>query len=372
MAWGKSGKDTNPACRETGQAMPHLWLRAESKPFEQRAALTPAGARELIASGHTVSVEECGKRIFGIEQYWQMGCRIVPPASWQDALPDCYVLGLKELPEPLPSLHHKHIYFAHAYKQQKGWKELLGKFADDGGQLLDLEFLLDDNSQRIAAFGYWAGFAGAALGILNWLKQPGTMGSIHSYPDKNQLLAEVANKLKKSGKRPRVIIIGAKGRSGRGATELCQSLDIETTLWDMEETAHGGPFVKILEHDILINCVLVQSDTRPFLTHDLLEKKRLLASVVDVSCDPYSVCNPLPVYTDCTTFTRPVLRLRDKPVLDLIAIDHLPSMLPKESSEDFSSQLLGALLELPDGLTWQRALKLFEDKKIQARLTEAS
>ena len=350
--------------------MIHLWLRAEAKPFERRAALTPETAGKLVASGYAVSVEECDNRIFGTEQYQQAGCRIAPAASWQDAPPDCYVLGLKELPEPLPSLHHKHIYFAHAYKQQNGWKELLGKFTDDGGQLFDLEYLLNENSQRIAAFGYWAGFAGAALGILNWLKQPGTMESVRSYPDKNQLFAEVANKLKKSGKRPRVIIIGAKGRSGRGATELCQSLEIETTLWDMEETAQGGPFVTILELDILINCVLVQSDTRPFITNELLEKQRLLTSVVDVSCDPYSVYNPLPVYTGCTTFSRPSLRLRDEPLLDLIAIDHLPSMLPKESSEDFSAQLLGAMLELPDGRTWQWALELFEDKKAQARLTE--
>ena len=100
--------------------MPHIWLRAECKPFEQRAALTPAAARELIASGHTVSVEECGNRIFGIEHYRQAGCGIVAAASWQNAPEGCYVLGLKELPEPLPALHHKHIYFAHAYKQQAG------------------------------------------------------------------------------------------------------------------------------------------------------------------------------------------------------------------------------------------------------------
>ena len=68
------------------------------------------------------------------------------------------------------------------------------------------------------------------------------------------------------------------------------------------------------------------------------------------------------------TFSRPALRLTDKPVLDLVAIDHLPSMLPEESSEDFSSQLLGALMELPDGRVWQRALELFAEKKAQARL----
>ena len=351
--------------------MPHLWLRTESKLFECRVALAPAAAQALVEAGFTVSVEECSKRVFDTRHYRAAGCRIVPAGSWPDAPTDCYVLGLKELPEPLPVLRHGHIYFAHAYKQQSGWKKLLGKFAEDGGQLLDLEYLLDENNRRIAAFGYWAGFAGAALGVMNLLQQPGSMSSIRSYADKNQLLAEISELLDKSGKQPRVIIIGAKGRCGRGAADFCLSLGIETTLWDMEETAEGGPFVEILEHDILINCVLLQSDTRPFITNDLLEKKRLLTSVVDVSCDPYSVYNPLPVYTDCTTFASPALRLRDKPILDLIAIDNLPSMLPRESSEDFSAQLLGALLELPGGLAWQRALELFEDKTAQARLTEA-
>ena len=350
--------------------MPHLWLRAEAKPFERRAALTPEMARKLVASGHAVSVEECDNRIFRTEQYQQAGCRIAPAASWPDAPLDCYVLGLKELPEPLPALRHRHIYFAHAYKQQSGWRQLLNKFADDGGKLLDLEYLLDGNNRRIAAFGYWAGFAGAALGVMNRLQQPGTMGPVRGYPDKNQLLVEASDLLKKSGRYPRVIIIGARGRCGRGAEELCRSLGIETTLWDLEETIQGGPFREILEHDIFLNCVFVQSAIPPFLTRQFLEQARRLSVIVDISCDPYGDYNPIPVYTDCTTFARPVLRLKDEPVLDLIAIDHLPSMLPRESSEDFSGQLLAALLDLPDGTTWRRAMSLFEDKKKQAWLTE--
>ena len=350
--------------------MPHLWLRAEAKPLERRAALTPETAGKLVASGHAVSVEECDNRIFGTEQYQQAGCRIAPAASWPDAPPDCYVLGLKELPEPLPALRHRHIYFAHAYKQQSGWRQLLNKFAEDGGQLLDLEFLLDGNDRRIAAFGYWAGFAGAALGVMNRLQQPGAMGPVCSYPDKNQLLVEASDLLKKSGRHLRVIVIGAKGRCGRGAEEFCRSLGIETTLWDLEETVQGGPFREILEHDIFLNCVLVQSAIPPFVTRQLLDKTRRLSVIVDISCDPYGNHNPIPVYERCTTFVRPATRLGNKPVLDLIAIDHLPSMLPKESSEDFSAQLLGALLELPDGRTWQRALELFEGKKAEARLTK--
>ena len=38
----------------------------------------------------------------------------------------CIILGIKELPEEDTPLVHQHIFFAHAYKGQKGWKETLG------------------------------------------------------------------------------------------------------------------------------------------------------------------------------------------------------------------------------------------------------
>ena len=62
---------------------------------------------------------------------------------------------------------------------------------------------------------------------------------------------------------------------------------------------------------------------------------------------------------------RPATRLLDgPPPLDLVAIDHLPSMLPRESSEDFSEQLLPTLLQLgqPEEGVWGRALEVFKEK----------
>ena len=103
--------------------MLHIWLRAESKPFERRVALAPAAARKLVAAGFTVSIEECGNRVFDIRDYRQSGCRIVPYASWQDAPPDCYILGLKELAEPLPALRHRHT-------DGRVWQRALELFAE--------------------------------------------------------------------------------------------------------------------------------------------------------------------------------------------------------------------------------------------------
>ena len=58
--------------------------------------------------------------------------------------------------------------FTHA---QTGWRELLARFREGNGTLLDLEFLNDDKGRRVAAFGYMAGYAGAALGVDVWCQQ---------------------------------------------------------------------------------------------------------------------------------------------------------------------------------------------------------
>ena len=47
-------------------------------------------------------------------------------------------------------------------------KVLKLRFSRGNGTLLDIEFLKDPNGRRVAAFGYYAGFAGSALGIDLW------------------------------------------------------------------------------------------------------------------------------------------------------------------------------------------------------------
>jgi saccharopine dehydrogenase (NAD+, L-lysine-forming) len=49
----------------------------------------------------------------------------------------------------------------------------------------------------------------------------------------------------------------------------------------------------------------------------------------------------------------------------MISIDHLPTLLPREASEQFSSDLLPSLLQLPQRETarvWVEAEKLFKSK----------
>ena len=105
----------------------------------------------------------------------------------------------------------------------------------------------------------------------------------------------------------------------------------------------------------------------PFITkEDLQSPKRILNHVVDVSCDPHSPENPLPFYHQETTFEDPALRIIDpseeRPYLDITAISHLPSLLPKESSEAFSQDLIPSLRKLNSGgEEWKRAESVFLD-----------
>jgi saccharopine dehydrogenase (NAD+, L-lysine-forming) len=351
-----------------------IWLRAETKPHEERTALTPDTTRVLIESGHEVTVERSGQSAIPMQAFADVGCRIAEPGSWSQAPSDAYILGLKELPESDSALGHRHIYFAHAYKEQRGWQDVLGRFARGGGKLLDIEFLLDENARRVVAFGFWAGFAGAAVAIKNWCGQQSgaqpVVPPLHSYESRDALIDDLRAELKAAtaggSKLPTVIVIGAAGRVGSGAAALAEALDLSLTGWDMAETARGGPFEEVLAHDIFINCVLVHEPLPPFVTRELLEKpQRQLSVISDVSCDPYGDYNPLPIYNECTTFRQPTLRLIEAPrPLDIIAIDHLPSMLPVEASEDFSRQLLPHLLQLDDASNsvWSGAIDIFNAK----------
>ncbi|KGJ92264.1 saccharopine dehydrogenase [Colwellia psychrerythraea] len=348
----------------------HLWLRAESKPQEQRTALTPQSAKQLLEAGFKVTIESSRQSIFSLDEYQSSGVEIAAEGSWVNAPSNAIILALKELPEDKFPLSHQHIYFAHAYKEQEGWQALLNRFTQGQGKLLDLEYLVDNNNRRIAAFGYWAGFAGAALAVMAWVNQQAKvtppLADINSYASQQILLKELSDSLAKSNKKPKVLVIGAKGRSGSGAVALAKALDLETIEWDIKETKKGGPFLEILTMDILVNCVFINEDLPPFITKELLDDdNRSLAIIADVSCDPYGSYNPLPIYHQCTTFKSPCISIiaGEKP-LNLIAIDHLPSLLPKESSEDYGQQLVTHLLTLNDQSqgVWPKALDLFNNK----------
>ncbi|WP_375688227.1 saccharopine dehydrogenase [Pseudooceanicola sp. LIPI14-2-Ac024] len=343
--------------------MTHIWLRAEQRPNEDRTGLTPEGAKALIDRGFRLTVEESRSRIIPIDGYRAAGAEIATEASWPDAPRDAIVFGLKELPEDGTPLVHRHIMFGHAFKGQPAGQVLLERFRKGGGTLYDLEYLLNEDGRRVAAFGYWAGFAGAAVSLKCWLaQQAGTIcGPVASYPNKTALLDDLRAGLA-GHTPPSAIVIGALGRVGSGASDLCTEMGMSVTKWDMAETAHGGPFPQIAEHDIFLNAILAMPGTPVFVPASMADGPRNLSVIGDIACDPTSDFSPIKVYDRTTGWDAPALRVRDTPPLDVTAIDNLPSLLPLESSQDYAAQLLPSLLTLDaiDRGVWGRAKDIYD------------
>lgn len=139
------------------------------------------------------------------------------------------ILGLKELPDSDEPIKHTHIHFGHCYKQQAGWSKFLSRFHRGGGTLYDLEFLTDDTGRRVAAFGYHAGFAGAAAGALAVAanQKSKKLGLLEPYPNEDAMVDDVKQKLGGSGKGLKALVIGALGRCGRGAVDLLRKIGLD-------------------------------------------------------------------------------------------------------------------------------------------------
>ena len=142
--------------------------------------------------------------------------------------------------------------------------------------------------------------------------------------------------------------------------------------WDLAETsAKHGPYPEIVASDVFVNCIYLSQPIPPFISPESLSvADRRLSVVCDVSCDTTNPHNPIPIYSINTTFSEPTVPVKlpssasDLP-LSVISIDHLPSLLPREASEAFSSALLPSLRGLKDRHSvriWQQAEKLFHEK----------
>ena len=350
--------------------MTHVWVRAEQRDNETRVGVTPEGVAKLVSAGITVTVEDSPTRCITTDKYAAAGAAIAPTHSWPEAPEDSIIFGLKELPEDGSALPHRHIMFGHAFKGQPAGQRLLRRFGAGSGTLFDLEYLVDADNRRVAAFGYWAGYAGAAVTLKCWIaQQKGHIANpVAPYPSSNHLLADLQSDLVDTGThRPTALIIGALGRGGTGAADVCTARGVATTRWDMAETAHGGPFPEILAHDLFFNCILARPGTPVFVPASALHESRRLSVIGDIACDPDSDFSPIKVYDRTTTWDAPALRVHDSPVLDVTAIDNLPSMLPVESSEDFADQLLPSLLAIDDlgSGVWGRAKATFDQAMAQ-------
>ena len=179
------------------------------------------------------------------------------------------------------------------------------------------------------------------------------------YLSRQEFIDELRGELARLGRLPTALVIGANGRSGRGAAALFDALGIETTRWGRAETRAGGPFPGILDYDIMCNCVFLAQPGPPFLTREMVARRATphrLSVVADVSND--LSYNPIFGLSTPTKFGDAAVRVGG---VDVIEIENLPALTPLDSSVEYAGQLFPHLFsliqgDLTRGSAWEKAL----------------
>jgi saccharopine dehydrogenase (NAD+, L-lysine-forming) len=327
----------------------NIIIRREYKTNEFRTPLIPSDCKKCSEIGITIYVEKSAQRCIPDEDYEKNGCILIEDFTELGlSKSTTLVIGLKELdyfnPKLLPWCH---LYFTHIFKNQVGSEEIIAKLESSGAVVYDYEYFLNKKQKRVIAFGFWAGFIGTALGLLQYYYRSikKDIENLKAYNDSSILFEEVEY-FKYFFRKINIGIIGVNGRSGSGSKFLLERLGIQN-IHGYSRASNKEP---LIQHDIIINCIKLSSeDNEIFISEEKLPTFQKLSVIVDVSCDINARNNPIQLNYHGTTFEDPVYKITDK--LDIIAIDNLPSLLPNDSSEEFSAKLRKIICE-----RWDRYL----------------
>ncbi len=324
-----------------------LIIRAEASLFEHRTPIVPSDIEPLLVR-FDIMVESSSTRCFSDEEYKNTGATIIPAGSWTH-YPDALIVGLKGLKRgEEPHEGQTIFHFAHCYKRQDGWKEILRPLK--GARMIDYEFMLDDSGKRTLSFCPQAGYVGAYLLLMTYYAAT-VIESEASFSSFQFHIPTMDRFLKGTipySTKPRILLIGC-GTVGKACKDVIESFGLSCHVKTRKDVISAKD---ILSYDIYIHAIrlMPEDPVSPFLTDaDLDSRERRLRLIVDLSCDMGHPLNPLPIYHQYGSKEQPVQRLRTAswylPPLDLIAVPYLPSFDPIHSSSEFSSQLTWYLAE---------------------------
>lgn len=197
-----------------------IGLLKETKfPTDNRVALTPKQARYLKDKypDCDIVVESCDTRAFSDDMYVHEGIKVVT------SLDDCDVLfGIKEvkIDSLIPNKHY--FFFGHFAKQQAYNRPLLQAMMAKGITFSDYEYLVDENNQRVCAFGWWAGIVGVYYTLRGYLLRKGDMSL--PKPDKSFTKDQMIALLKSVSFDSVKILISGDGRVSQGAQYILNEI----------------------------------------------------------------------------------------------------------------------------------------------------
>ena len=374
----------------------------ESRTDDSRTPLVPAHINVLLSKFPDISitVQPSKHRCFSDQEYEEQGAIINEDLSTCDL-----ILGVKEIELDLLIPSKSYMFFSHTSKIQPDnsaaaqgtpgmdKKELLKEILKKKITLIDYENIRDDLSRRYLGFGRFAGIVGCYNSLNLYLKTLGqkSMPRAHELNSYEKLKDNIS---KRNFVNARIIITG-DGRVARGSLEFLEFTNIQKVssneylqnnnalavfcnlptsayvfnkngnYFDLQhfinspEMYESNLYKYMPSTNMLISAHYWDPKSPRLFAKKDIEKYNNLKVIGDITCDvngsipttsrPSTIIDPY-YYLDRTTLRE--VNQHDQ-ALAVMAVDNLPSELPKDSSKEFGdgiiNEVLPYILEKDDG-----------------------
>ena len=364
----------------------------ESRPDESRAPIAPSQVSQIIEQypGINIFVQPCDKRTFKNEEYEKYGAKIL------DNLNNCDLLfGVKEVDVNL-LIPNKTYVFSHTYKLNKETlsnaqgtpgmdkKELLRSILSKNIKLIDYENIRASNGTRYLGFGRFAGIVGCYNTLNLFLLQNDfqPLARAHKINDYERIIKNLSEVRFPNFK----LLITGDGRVNRGVQEVLEFTNIKKiSPKEFVENNYQNPvycnldtkdyvihktkkqfelkhfiefpkeyeattFEYLKEADLYISAHYWDPSSPKIFTKEQIKQFSKLKIIGDVTCD---VDGSIPTTIKSTTIEEPNFYLnietfletnKSKNNLAIMAVDNLPSELPKDSSTEFGNGIVNEVM----------------------------
>lgn len=353
-------------------------IRETKTPPDRRVPLNPEQCRRLIDSnpGFEITVQPSPNRCFTDAEYTAQGITLSEDLSACDVL-----MGVKEVKLDALLPDKTYFFFSHTAKEQPYNRGLLQEVIRKRIRLVDYEYLTRD-SERVVAFGRWAGLVGAYNGLRGYGLKSGQyeLKPAHDCFDLEELMREVQ---KVVPGQLRIAVTGG-GRVAGGALEILDAAGFQqvspadflessydhavyTRLdpWHYTRRKDGlefefSHFVEYPESyessfdpygartDLFIPCHFWDPRSPQMVSQDQLRSGQFPISLVaDISCD---IGEPIASTIRASTIAEPFYGYDpvtgseadpfEPDVVTVMAVDNLPGELPRDAATDFGEALL--------------------------------
>lgn len=366
----------------------NIGIVRESRNDENRTPLVPEHIKKYKESNPNINfiIQPSNSRCFSDEEYELCGAKI------NENLNECSIIfGVKEIDPNILINNRTYLFFSHTFKinkQQKNIekhkKDLLLSILNKKITLIDYENIRGKNGTRCLGFGRFAGIVGCynTLNLLLKVLGKQSLASAYKINDYERLVLNLKNLYFPKTK----ILVTGDGRVAKGVIELLNQTNIKavskkdflekkfdqpifcnletkdyvtnnsSTNFNLEHFINNpqdyssSALQYLKETNILISAHYWDPSSPKIFENEDLKDLQNLKIVGDITCD---INGSVPTTIRSTTIEEPnywIERYNLKEIdenndgIAVMAVDNLPSELPRDSSTEFSEGIINEVL----------------------------